>query len=324
MTDKLVSILIPCYNHEQFLDDCLGSILAQDYENIELLICDDCSPDGSFAKILSYEQRLKQRFSRVEILKNEVNCGVTKNVNRMLSMAKGDYIKTIASDDAMAPNAISGMVDYLNSHPEVSVVVANGVRVLETEQYPHFTAQGRLYDSPPNFSPDGFFLRVAQCNPISAPAAMVRMEVYKQFGMYDETVKIEDLEFWLRCLKDGACRFGFLDADLLYYRINANSMSSAAGNAGLARRRKLFHESEISTFYKFRDCFDPASFSRIVLLRIMQERYIAIGNRLWDWEAELVNRWKAFDGWQNLPVKQRLSFRLTGLKLNIKKCLSRR
>ena len=59
MTNPLVSLLIPCYNHELFLDDCLESIIAQDYANIELLICDDCSPDNSYTKILSYEQRLK-------------------------------------------------------------------------------------------------------------------------------------------------------------------------------------------------------------------------------------------------------------------------
>lgn len=322
MTDKLVSILIPCYNHEQFLDDCLESILAQDYANIELLICDDCSPDNSYAKILSYEQRLKARFPRVEILKNEVNCGVTKNVNRMLAMAKGDYIKTIASDDAMAPNAIGEMARYLQSNPNTDVVVANGVKVSEQERYPQFTPQGKIYDAAPDFSPEGFFLRVARCNPISAPAAMVRMEVYKQFGMYDETVKIEDLEFWLRCLKDGGCRFGFLDADLLYYRINANSMTSATGNAGLARRRKVFHESEISTFRKYRAYFAPADFSEIVLQRIFQERCIAIANRLWDWEAEISASWKAFDGWKDLPLKQRLHLYYVNLRQSVKKIVT--
>ena len=60
----LVSILMPCYNHENFLPDCLDSILGQTYENIELLICDDCSPDGSWTVIESYEARLRQRFAR--------------------------------------------------------------------------------------------------------------------------------------------------------------------------------------------------------------------------------------------------------------------
>lgn len=323
MDKPLVSVLIPCYNHEQFLADCLESLLAQDYPHIELLICDDCSPDNSYAKILAYEDRLRNRFERVEILKNEVNCGVTKNVNRMLSLAKGQLVKTIASDDAMTPDAISRMVSYLTDHPDVDVAVANGVRVLEAEAYPDFTPQGRLYDTAPDFSPEGFFLRVARCNPISAPAAMVRMAVYEKFGMYDESVKIEDLEFWLRCLKDGQCRFGFLDADLLYYRINANSMSSAAGNAGLARRRKVFHQSEISTFTKYRSYFAPGDYSQIVLERIFQERCIAIVNHLWDWEAELVAAWKAFDGWGDLPIVNRLKLHYLNLRQSVKKVIKK-
>lgn len=317
----LVSILIPCYNHEAFLNDCLTSILQQTYQNIEVLICDDCSPDNSYEVIDSFAPALRARFQRVEILRNETNCGVTKNINRMLSLSKGDYIKIIASDDAMTPDAISQMAAYLQAHEDMDVVVSNGVRVLESEQYPNFTSQGKLYESAPDFSPEGFFQRVAHCNPISAPAAMVRMAVYQRYGMYDENVKIEDLEFWLRCLKDGGCRFGFLDADLLYYRINANSMTSATGNTGLMRRRKLFHESEISTFCKYRSYFVPEEYSQIVLLRILQERRIAIANRLWDWEATLFTSWKTFDGWDDLPLKQRMSFLLTSCKLHIKKWL---
>ena len=109
-----VSIIIPCYNHEDFLDDCLASILNQTYQNIEILICDDCSPDNSYEKILSYKEKLENKFNNVVILKNEVNCGVTKNVNRMLKLAKGEFVKTIASDDSMAPNAISEMSGFKN------------------------------------------------------------------------------------------------------------------------------------------------------------------------------------------------------------------
>ena len=323
MTDKLVSILIPCYNHEQFLDDCLGSILAQDYENIELLICDDCSPDGSFAKILSYEQQLKQRFPRVEILKNQVNCGVTKNVNRMLSMAKGDYIKTIASDDAMAPNAISAMVRYLQENPSVDVVVTNGVTVPEEQHYPDFHGTGKIYSAAPNFSADGFFERVARRNEISAPAAMVRMSVYEKYGFYDETVKVEDYEFWLRVLQQGATRFGFLDKDLLYYRINANSMTSLSANAGLARRRKLIHESEIGTLQKFRSCLRKQAYSEIVVQRIAAEWWMAVQYDMTDWEKELHQSWKHFDGWKDLPLNKKVWATLFSWKQALKKSMKR-
>ena len=323
MTNPLVSVLVPCYNHELFLDDCLESIIGQSYANIELLICDDCSPDNSYEKILAYADRLKARFPRVEILKNEVNCGVTKNVNRMLRLAKGSYVKTLASDDAMAPDAIGEMVAYLEANPAISVVVANGVTVLEQERYPSFTPQGKIYDAAPDFSPEGFFLRVARCNPISAPAAMVRMSVYETYGMYDETIKVEDYEFWLRILKDGNTQFGFLDKALLYYRINANSMTSATHNAGLADRRRRFHQSVMDTLYKFREAIPPEAFADMVLSYIHTERCVAVSHKLWDWEAQLFSDWKQFDGWKALPLGQRLKLHYQSLRQTAKKVISK-
>lgn len=317
----LVSILIPCYQHEAFLDDCLSSILAQDYENIELLICDDCSPDGSYGKILSYEGRLRARFSRVVILRNDSNCGVTKNINRMLALAKGEYVKTLASDDAMAPEAIRRMACYLRLHPEADVVVSNGVKVSEEQHYPDLRSEEKIYAAAPDFSADGFFRRVARCNEISAPAAMVRMAVYQEYGFYDEQVKVEDYEFWLRILKDGKVRFGFLDEALLYYRINANSMTSLTENAGLARRRKLIHDSEIGTLNKYSACLERAVFAEIVLDRIFSERWLAVEYRLTEWEEELRERWRAFPGWKDLPLKKRLALHLRSGKQSIKKLL---
>lgn len=317
----LVSVLIPCYNHEDFLNDCLCSVMAQDYTNIELLICDDCSPDNSFEKILSYKERLEERFSHVVILQNEVNCGVTKNINRMLQMAEGAFIKTIASDDAMAPNAISSMVAYLQAHPEMSVVVSNGIKIPEEQHYPDFRSEQRIYTSAPDFSKEGFFERVACCNQISAPAAMVRTSVYKEYGLYDETVKVEDYEFWLRILKDGKAQFGFLDADLLYYRINANSMTSMKNNAGLARRRKLFHESEIGSLKKYQEYLSKEAYADIVLMRILSERWLAIEHHLTDWEEELRREWKAFSHWADLQPGRKLSLCLLYQRQNFKKLL---
>ena len=322
-SNSLVTIMIPCYNHEAFLGDCLSSILAQDYENVELLICDDCSPDNSYAVITSFEERLKRRFSRVEIMRNDVNCGVTKNINRMLRMAQGVYVKTIASDDAMAPNAISSMVSYLEKNPEVSVVVSNGVKVPEEQHYPEFSSKEKIYVSAPDFSRDGLFERVARCNEISAPAAMVRMSVYREYGLYDETVKVEDYEFWLRILKEGNTRIGFLDKDLLFYRINANSMSSLSGNAGLARRRKIMHQSEIESLNKYCAYFTKEAYAQIVLDRILDERGFAIIHRLPQWEKELREELRSFSKWKDLPAGDRLSYRIRSIKQSLRKLLNR-
>lgn len=317
----LVSILIPCYNHEAFLADCLNSILAQTYQNIELLICDDCSPDNSFAVIQSFEEQLRKRFTRVEILHNEVNCGVTKNVNRLLGMAKGTFVKTIASDDAMTLNAIEQMVNYLLKNPQTDVVVSNGIKVSEAQHYPHFESADKIYPTAPDFSPEGFFERVARCNEISAPAAMLRMSVYETYGFYDENIKVEDFEFWLRVLQNGNTLFGFLDANLLYYRINANSMTSLSANAGLARRRKLMHHSEMDTLGKYRDCLPKEIYAEIAINRITAEWWIAVQYRMEDWEKELYQSWKSFDGWKDLPFQRRLYLGFFAAKQHIKKRL---
>ena len=319
----LISVLIPCYNHEAFLDDCLGSIVDQTYANIELLICDDCSPDGSYAKILSWEETLRNRFSRVEILRNDVNCGVTKNINRMLNLAQGEYIKILASDDAVAPSALECMVEYLVAHPEIHVAVANGVKVSESERYPDFTPIEAIYSEAPDFSPDGFCERVAACNPISAPAAMVRKTVYEQYGFYDEQVKVEDYEFWLRILKDGNVRFGFLDKKLLFYRLNGNSMTSLTGNEGLARRRKLIHSSELGTLAKYREALSAVSYAEIVTDRFLSEYWLAVEYRLKDWKKELDGAWRTFSEKKDLPWKRRIAVGAFLLRQRVKSLLRR-
>ena len=316
----LVSVLIPCYNHEAFLEDCLNSILRQTYGNIELLICDDCSPDSSWDVIRAFAPKLQARFARVELLKNEVNQGVTKNVNRMLALARGEFVKTLASDDAMASTAIEQMVAFLQENPQYGVVVANGIKVPEQQHYPDFSGEA-IYGQAPDFSKEGFFLRTARCNPISAPAAMVRMSVYETYGVYDETVKVEDYEFWLRLLKDASVEFGYLDSKLLYYRINAGSMTSMQNNDRLAQRRKVFHTSEMGTLNKYRDYFAPADYSLLVLERILTERQLAVSSGLFAWDNELCLAWKRFDGWDALSVSQQARLRLQGMKQTVKRLL---
>ena len=58
----MISILVPCYNHEKYVEDCLKSLINQDYSNIEIIIYDDCSSDNSFNMIMKWENNLKKRF----------------------------------------------------------------------------------------------------------------------------------------------------------------------------------------------------------------------------------------------------------------------
>ncbi len=317
----MVSILIPCYNHEAFLDDCLTGILCQTYENIELLICDDCSPDSSYQIIQKFAPKLRERFSRVEILRNEINCGVTKNINRMLAMAKGEYIKILASDDSMVPEAVEAMVAYFAEHPQCAVVIANGVRVAEEQHYSDFTPVSEIYSEPPDFSPEGFFERTARCNRIFAPGAMLQRSVFQTYGYYDETIPVEDMEYWLRLLKSGEVRFGYQEKKLIYYRINGNSMSSVSGNAGLEKRRRRMHNAVVATLEKHRDGFSHGLFEEITVDYMLNEYSFALNTGLKIWAAELrVQLWH-FAGWKAITWKRRMRLKLRRLKMLVKELL---
>lgn len=313
----LVSLLIPCYNHERFLDDSLSSLVGQDYENMELLICDDCSPDGSYAKIRGWEERLRSRFSRVELLRNEVNCGVTKNINRMLALAKGDIIKILASDDAMMPDTVSAAVACMRE-THADVLIVNGFKVPEDRHFPHFGDGEAVYAQAPDLSGDGLFVRTALRNDIFAPGAFISREVFRRCGTYDESIPVEDFEFWLRLAKGGEVRFSYLDRPLICYRVSAGSISSQTGNAGLERRRRMFHRAEMDTLRKYASDLPREVYAEAVLRRILDERYLAVNAGLADWNRELRREWSAFPYRNALPWKNRIRYWVRGKKLDIK------
>ncbi|MGN0999426.1 MAG: glycosyltransferase family 2 protein [Faecousia sp.] len=313
----LVSLLIPCYNHEKYLDDNLSSLVEQDYENMELLICDDCSPDGSYAKIRGWEERLRSRFSRVELLRNEANCGVTKNINRMLALAEGDIIKILASDDAMMPDAVSAAVACMRE-THADVLIVGGFKIPEDRHFPHFGSGEPVYPAAPDLSGEGLFVRTALNNEIFAPGAFVSREVFRRYGTYDESIPVEDFEFWLRLTKDGKVRFSYLDKPLICYRVSAGSITSQTGNAGLERRRRMFHRAEMDTLRKYAPDLPRAVYAEAVLRRILDERYLAVNAGLSAWDRELRREWASFSEWNALPWKSRVRYWERGIKIDIK------
>ncbi|WP_077035229.1 glycosyltransferase family 2 protein [Pelomonas sp. KK5] len=93
-----LSILLPAYKVEAWLQDCAASILAQADEGVELVFCDDASPDGSAARV---EALAAQHPGRVRLLRNERNLGISGTRNRLLDAARGDYLWFVDPDDLM-------------------------------------------------------------------------------------------------------------------------------------------------------------------------------------------------------------------------------
>ena len=114
----LVSILIPTYNREQYIEECINSAINQSYQNIEIIIVDNNSSDRT-ANII---EKLAARDSRISFYINSENVGPVENWKKCLTYAKGEFIKFLFSDDLLAPNCIQSSLDKLLQHDACGVV----------------------------------------------------------------------------------------------------------------------------------------------------------------------------------------------------------
>ncbi len=124
----LVSVVSPCYNGAQYLAPYFESLLAQDYENFELIFINDGSFDETESVALAYGEKLKERGVVFRYVHQE-NAGQAAAINRGLQLFDGEYLIWMDSDDVMYPNHISEKVRFLEEHPECGFVLAEGESV---------------------------------------------------------------------------------------------------------------------------------------------------------------------------------------------------
>ena len=112
MKSPLVSVLIPVYNREHCIEECIQSALSQDYENIEVVVVDNCSDDNTFELCL----KLAVDDVRLRVYKNIENIGPVRNWIRCVELANGEYSKILFSDDVLLDGCLSRMIsDFKNS-----------------------------------------------------------------------------------------------------------------------------------------------------------------------------------------------------------------
>jgi glycosyltransferase involved in cell wall biosynthesis len=178
----LVSIVIPCYKGARYLSEAIESCLRQSYQNIEIIVVDDASPDNC-AEIADGFAR---RDSRVRVIRRPVNGGVSRAFNSGFEVARGAYFSRLAQDDLFAEDAVPIMVRHLEAHRSVGLVYCDMQSIDE---------QGRLTERRPTLDAgevlsDGGFLGFC---------VMWRKSVWDTVGGFDLTLDTaEDYEYWLR------------------------------------------------------------------------------------------------------------------------------
>lgn len=241
MEEKLVSVIIPCYNAEKYIEMAVRSIMNQTYKNLEILIIDDCSTDDTF-NIL---KRLANEDSRIKLEKNEKNSKIVKTLNKLIDKANGVYIARMDADDISAPERIQKQVEFLENNPEYGICGTNAWRI---------DCNNRIIGKSllPCDSEDINIVNNFFCV-FYHPTIMIRAMLYKTNLYREEYLYAEDLELWHRLLK--LTKGKNLKESLFYYRILNTSASSASKSGSIQRQltNSLCNQKDFSELRKIKN-----------------------------------------------------------------------
>lgn len=248
-SEVLVSIVVATFNSSATVVETLNSIAAQSHLALELLVCDDASCDSTPNLIADWLARHGHRFRRAEFLRSPQNLGVCRNLDRAYAVAAGRWIKPIAGDDVLMPEAIERMV-LAGERVAGAGVVVSPVFTFHTDtpngQRQCLAILPAKIDRPRFALPPAPLTRaLAERNFVPAPGNMVRADALRAVGGIDLSfTHLEDWPSWMRLAASGT-RFVLLDEALVGYRQSTVSISARRS----AREVDVRYLEDLRLFY---------------------------------------------------------------------------
>lgn len=219
MEKPLVSLCIYTYKQEGIVRETLDAAVAQDYENLEIVVSDDCSPDNTFEVIRDYVSSYKGKHKFI-INKNETNLGIGGNVMKLMSLSHGEFIVSNCGDDLSVPNRVSRSVELMLQEKVFSMSFGmtpiqgfapqNGFFEEERNELVKFSISDYIND---NFKASG-------------ASRIMRRDVVDVFGPLNPDCPTEDSPFTLRALLLGGIAYSY--EHLVQYRIHEENTSRGA------------------------------------------------------------------------------------------------
>ena len=265
----LVSVIIPVYNHENYVQTTIKSIINQTYKNIELIVIDDGSKDNSFSKVLELKPECENRFSDL-VMETKENEGTCKTYNKLISKAKGKYVYLIASDDISKPDAIEKEVEVLENNPDYVLVVGNQENIDKDGNRIYFDKNAEItYDEAlavyktteflqekrkisyksEDFGEYSTFLAVGNYLP---NGYLVRKSVLDKIGNFTPNAPLEDYWEMMQLSKYG--KFKYIDEILFSYRLHGENTVTQNKKMRKMARKTFEYEFEILKNIDFNDC----------------------------------------------------------------------
>ena len=231
----LISVLMAIYNCEDTLEEAVGCIINQTYSNWELIMCDDCSTDGT----LEIAKRIADKDQRIKVIQNDENRTLAPTLNHCLAIAKGEYIARMDGDDICALDRFEKELAFLLEHKEYALVSCN------MELFDKKGIYRTIYYLQKPLKED--FVKASQfCH----AGCMMRTDVMRKLGGYSEDInrqRVEDYDLWVRMYTHGFAGYNLSeslyamrdDRNALHRRTLRNRINEVRVKAEVCRRFNL-------------------------------------------------------------------------------------
>lgn len=206
----LVSVIIACFNAEPYIDSCLESLVAQTYDNLEIVICDDASTDESYKKLLNW----KEKDNRITLIRNQTNSYAAASRNNCIAFCHGDYIMLQDIDDVSAKNRVEILLQEFEKSPEIAII-SSAVYWFKTSPKEIIKIRMTRPKYPTKWS-------MVKGMALSHPASMIKKEAIDAVCGYrvaEETRRCQDYDMFMQMYAKGF-RGKNIDTPLYFYRVD--------------------------------------------------------------------------------------------------------
>ncbi|MET0634851.1 MAG: glycosyltransferase [Chitinophagaceae bacterium] len=207
MDNPSISVILPAYNCERFIERSVKSVLEQSFTDFELIIIDDGSTDNTAAVIGKFND------PRIRFLQNEKNSGLVFTLNRGIDASTGKYIARMDGDDISLPFRFATQFSYLENNPATDMISSVADLISEDDQ-----PLGEWSDDRNHLTARAIRNFLPKDNCIVHPAVLIRTALLKQYRFRREQSQAEDYDLWLRLAADGV-KIEKINEPLLKHRI---------------------------------------------------------------------------------------------------------
>lgn len=241
MNTIAVTVAVITYNSSRFIIETLESIKSQTYQNIKLIVTDDCSSDNTLAMVNAWIEKNASRFVSAKVITSETNTGVTANFNRAFDACDTRWLKEIGGDDILLPNCIEDNVEYVSTHPD-SIAVFSKAWSFKTRMGRKVSSYKKHFYDFFGYSDEEKYHHLFYVgNYLPVPTVFFNVDSLRELNIkHDERIPLfEDYPLWITFLRRGI-RFDFFDKQTVWYRVHKGGLSSVLPSPVYFRSIMLF------------------------------------------------------------------------------------